>query len=161
MSRSAPGIEPSPIIPKHRNGTEHPKEGRSPTVSYALWTVQDLNLRPTGCKPDTLPTELTVQKSQPVWTGPRGPLSRPVESDTPTGASGLARALPPYPAGSTHSHRVGLNRRYRAHCVTAGIEPAHMRMSAQATTPVAPLRRWSSPFIPRPPRTRRLVVISH
>lgn len=64
MSRSAPGIEPSPIIPKHRNGTEHPKEGRSPTVSYALWTVQDLNLRPTGCKPDALPTELTVQKRE-------------------------------------------------------------------------------------------------
>lgn len=64
MSRSAPGIEPSPIIPEHRNGTEHPKEGRSPTVSYALWTVQDLNLRPTGCKPDALPTELTVQKRE-------------------------------------------------------------------------------------------------
>ena len=78
-----------------------------------------------------------------------------MESDTSTGASGLARALPPYPAGSTHSHRVGLNRRYRAHCVTARIEPAHMRMSAQATTPVAVLRRRSSPFLPhthaRPP----------
>ena len=35
-------------------------------------------------------------------------LGRPVESDTPTGASGLARALRPYPAGSTHSYRVGL-----------------------------------------------------
>ena len=25
------------------------------------WTVQDSNLRPTGCKPDALPSELTVQ----------------------------------------------------------------------------------------------------
>lgn len=245
MSRSAPGIEPSPIIPKHRNGTEHPKEGRSPTVSYALWTVQDLNLRPTGCKPDALPTELTVQKrerhTQPrrrstplskrdqnasrklrlrrerknrlrsaaglepatsgppvlchlsyaLWTVQESNL-RPSACDAdalpsePTvqklaclGPAAQTRKLPcgaRHSSGSfradlrsatlprsrsTHSHRVGLNRRYRAHCVTARIEPAHMRMSAQVTTPVAPLRRRSSPFLPRPPRTRRLVVISH
>ena len=160
MSRSAPGIEPSPIIPEHRNGTEHPKEGRSPTVSYALWTVQDLNLRPTGCKPDALPTELTVQKASLSELAHAEPLAaRRIRH--PHGSLGFTPRSAPYTAGSTHSHRVGLNRRSQAHCVTAGIEPAHMRMSAQATAPAALLWRRSSPFLPRPPRTRRLVVISH
>lgn len=31
-------------------------------VSYALWTVQGLNLRPPACKTGALPTELTAQK---------------------------------------------------------------------------------------------------
>lgn len=121
MSRSAAGIEPAPQAGDLCSSLY----GFCTRLSYALWTVQGLNLRPSACDADALPSELTVQ-SQTVWTGSRGPLSRTVESDTPTGASETARALPPYPAGGTHSYRVGLNRRYRAHCVTARIEPAHM-----------------------------------
>lgn len=46
----------------HRN-TRHNKRRtkRRGTIPCSPWTVQDSNLRPTGCKPDALPTELTVQ----------------------------------------------------------------------------------------------------
>lgn len=63
-----------------------------------MWTVQGLNLRPSACDADALPSELTVQKLACL-----GPAAR--TTDMPCGArhtSGspmLARALRPTPRG--------------------------------------------------------------
>ena len=49
----------------HRN-TRHNKRHtkRRGTIPCSPWTVQELNLRPTGCKPGALPSELTVQERE-------------------------------------------------------------------------------------------------
>ena len=82
-----------------------PLYGFCTRLSYALWTVQGLNLRPSACDADALPSELTVQKLACL-----GPAAR--TTDIPCGArhsSGspmLARALPPYPAAGAPTHIV-------------------------------------------------------
>ena len=90
--------KPKSVTPRHRSKRH---TGRTPRSQEAMpcspWAVHDSNMRPTGCKPGALPSELTAHKrGSGTRTRPRHPCT---SSGAHTKTIPLTKTRPAKPCG--------------------------------------------------------------